>query len=217
MLRRTLAALLLSSVSLSAHADDPALPTVPGPTLGLSPIAEPTPINGTNGSTSTYNGVASPQPVPPGAAYSGPSYSNSGPSDNSGPSYNEYAGSPSTMLPSAPAYESPAYPFPMEYGVAAAGQPLNQGYAPPSLTGCSCQNGVTGYGSMSGQSTFTGGFGVATADIAGGHQAMGYHGGGMETYTGATGGGMHVRHPYYSYRRPWYANGPMSQNVSIAW
>jgi hypothetical protein len=36
-------------------------------------------------------------------------------------------------------------------------------------------------------------------------------------YTGAFAAGMHVRHPYYSYRRPWYANGPMSHNVTIAW
>jgi hypothetical protein len=36
-------------------------------------------------------------------------------------------------------------------------------------------------------------------------------------YTGAFAAGMHVRHPYYSYRRPWYANGPASLNVTIAW
>lgn len=30
-------------------------------------------------------------------------------------------------------------------------------------------------------------------------------------------GGMHIRHPYYSYRRPWYTPGPASLNVDIVW
>jgi hypothetical protein len=29
--------------------------------------------------------------------------------------------------------------------------------------------------------------------------------------------GLHVRYPYYSYRRPWYHAGPPSVNVSIIW
>jgi hypothetical protein len=36
-------------------------------------------------------------------------------------------------------------------------------------------------------------------------------------YTGAVAGGTHERHPYYSYRRPWYYQGPASQNVTIIW
>ena len=32
-----------------------------------------------------------------------------------------------------------------------------------------------------------------------------------------TNGGLHVRHPYYSYRRPWYPPGPPSLNVTIVW
>lgn len=30
-------------------------------------------------------------------------------------------------------------------------------------------------------------------------------------------GGLHIRHPYYSYRRPWYTRGPASLNVDIVW
>ena len=29
--------------------------------------------------------------------------------------------------------------------------------------------------------------------------------------------GLHLRHPYYSYRRPWYPAGPASVNVTIIW
>jgi len=29
--------------------------------------------------------------------------------------------------------------------------------------------------------------------------------------------GLHVRYPYYSYRRPWYPAGPQSINVTIIW
>lgn len=29
--------------------------------------------------------------------------------------------------------------------------------------------------------------------------------------------GLHVRYPYYSYRRPWYPPGPQSLNVTIIW
>lgn len=29
--------------------------------------------------------------------------------------------------------------------------------------------------------------------------------------------GLHLRHPYYSYRRPWYPPGPASVNVTIIW
>lgn len=36
-------------------------------------------------------------------------------------------------------------------------------------------------------------------------------------YTGAMGGGVHPRFPYYSYRRPWYYDGPAGTNVNIDW
>jgi hypothetical protein len=29
--------------------------------------------------------------------------------------------------------------------------------------------------------------------------------------------GLHVRYPYYSYRRPWYPPGPAGLNVTIIW
>jgi hypothetical protein len=29
--------------------------------------------------------------------------------------------------------------------------------------------------------------------------------------------GLHLRYPYYSYRRPWYPPGPASVNVTIIW
>jgi hypothetical protein len=32
-----------------------------------------------------------------------------------------------------------------------------------------------------------------------------------------TNAGLHVRYPYYSYRRPWYPAGPESINVTIIW
>ena len=33
----------------------------------------------------------------------------------------------------------------------------------------------------------------------------------------STAGGLHVRYPYYSYRRPWYTRGSASLNVDIIW
>lgn len=33
----------------------------------------------------------------------------------------------------------------------------------------------------------------------------------------STAGRLHVRYPYYSYRRPWYTRGPASLNVDIIW
>jgi hypothetical protein len=32
-----------------------------------------------------------------------------------------------------------------------------------------------------------------------------------------TNDGLHLRYPYYSYRRPWYPPGPASINVTIVW
>ncbi|WP_437204926.1 hypothetical protein [Planctomicrobium sp. SH664] len=34
---------------------------------------------------------------------------------------------------------------------------------------------------------------------------------------GVAPGTLHERYPYYSYRRPWYTPGPVSQNVTIVW
>ncbi len=33
----------------------------------------------------------------------------------------------------------------------------------------------------------------------------------------STAGRLHVRYPYYNYRRPWYTRGPASLNVDIIW
>ncbi|REJ76761.1 MAG: hypothetical protein DWQ29_15585 [Planctomycetota bacterium] len=38
-----------------------------------------------------------------------------------------------------------------------------------------------------------------------------------ESVVPGTTGGLHLRYPYYSYRRPWYRPGPASVNVTIIW
>lgn len=38
-----------------------------------------------------------------------------------------------------------------------------------------------------------------------------------EAVVPATNEGLHLRYPYYSYRRPWYPAGPASVNVTIVW
>lgn len=38
-----------------------------------------------------------------------------------------------------------------------------------------------------------------------------------ESVIPGTTGGLHLRYPYYSYRRPWYRPGPASVNVTIIW
>ena len=99
----------------------------------------------------------------------------------------------------APAYESEMAP-PMQYAAPVA---------------CDCSNGAA----MSGNNI---GYPL-------GGQSMGYtHAGttlpptaadipGGMPYNGAYGGGSHVRHPFYSYRAPWYYRGPASNNVTIVW
>jgi hypothetical protein len=39
----------------------------------------------------------------------------------------------------------------------------------------------------------------------------------MHGFVAVPAGELHVRHPYYSYRRPWYTPGPASLNVTIVW
>jgi hypothetical protein len=38
-----------------------------------------------------------------------------------------------------------------------------------------------------------------------------------EAVVPGTNAGLHLRYPYYSYRRPWYPAGPASVNVTIIW
>jgi hypothetical protein len=45
----------------------------------------------------------------------------------------------------------------------------------------------------------------------------GYSGYRPEAVIPATNDGLHLRYPYYSYRRPWYPAGPASVNVTIIW
>ncbi len=40
---------------------------------------------------------------------------------------------------------------------------------------------------------------------------------GAGSWGGATGGGIHLRYPYYSYRSPWTYGGPVSVNHTIHW
>lgn len=45
----------------------------------------------------------------------------------------------------------------------------------------------------------------------------GYHWYRPEAVVPGTNAGLHLRYPYYSYRRPWYPAGPASVNVTIIW
>lgn len=53
-------------------------------------------------------------------------------------------------------------------------------------------------------------FGYGYGEFGGGAFGGGAYGGG-----GSMGGGMHMRHPYQSYRRPWYTPGPAMQHRTI--
>ena len=206
MLRQAAALLLLSAVALPVLADDPSLPIVPGPTLGPTPIAEPTPLQGYPSGPSDQSGSSTySHSIPGGTTHE----------YQSTPEYQSVSPQPSYSTDSAPVYSSGPVirqPLPSYESYDSYAAPLS---APVGSAGCACNGGASVYSGSSlglpaGDAGYVGDSGV-------GYQAMGYHGGGMETYTGAVGNGMHVRHPYYSYRRPWYANGPMSHNVSIAW
>ena len=188
MIRRTLLLLTVSAMLCGVGlADDPPLPTPGGPTLGIDPIP-----SGTLTPSETY-----------------PSY-------QAAPEYNSYEPTPHVVQPTAPVQGRTLAPYsvPMQTQTYSS-VPLTASTL-PAASGCACNRGGSTYSASSlgipaGPPAAGVGFGYL------GYTAMGYHGGGMETYTGAAGAGMHVRHPYYSYRRPWYANGPMSRNVTIAW
>lgn len=40
---------------------------------------------------------------------------------------------------------------------------------------------------------------------------------GYEGLPNMDGGGVHIRYPYHSYRRPWFPPGPASTNITICW
>jgi hypothetical protein len=186
MLRPT-AALLLTAAATFVHADDPLMPPVAGPTLGINPVAEPVaPVASQPAMPLTY-----PHEVAAQATYSQPNYQ-----------------------PAAPVYSSDSYstaPAPMMSAPVPAAYPM----AAPAA-GCGCQGGGVGMYSAGPIGLPAAGYGYGYG-YGGGHESMGFYVGGLGGYTGAQADGMHVRHPYYSYRRPWYANGPMSQNITIAW
>lgn len=48
-------------------------------------------------------------------------------------------------------------------------------------------------------------------------QDPGYYGYRPEAVVPGTNAGLHLRYPYYSYRRPWYPAGPAGVNVTIIW
>lgn len=48
-------------------------------------------------------------------------------------------------------------------------------------------------------------------------QDSGYYWYRPEAVVPGTNAGLHLRYPYYSYRRPWYPAGPASVNVTIIW
>jgi hypothetical protein len=170
-----------------------------------TPIASPGPSLGGPAISGAYEASPSIQPIPANSYQSEPviSYGSGDPGTiQSGPVYGDSYVS-EYPVESAPVMSAPLSTY------------SDAPYASVGGGGCACQSNATVYSG--------GSLGLPAGDFGGyagsavGYQAMGYHGGGMETYTGAVGGGMHVRHPYYSYRRPWYANGPMSHNVNIAW
>lgn len=199
MFRTPAALLLLSAVSSSLFADDPLIPGAGGPTLGLSPLppASAAPL-------SAAPAIGAPTTIhshDPQANYRDPS----------GAEMPLSGVAPLTTDASTEAYSSmPAY------GSAPVASPSAPMLAMPAA-GCGCQGGTlysAGAAALPATMPYMGaGYG---ADFGLGYDALGYAGG-TGGYTGAFAAGMHVRHPYYSYRRPWYANGPMSHNVSIAW
>ncbi len=93
--------------------------------------------------------------------------------------------------------------------------PAPQLYSAPvmSQSSCGCQGG--GLGGFSG------------GQFSGYSPAMGYgqsylQGSGSGVASGlltpnSNSGGLHTRYPYYSYRHPWFYQGPPSQNVTIVW
>lgn len=193
MIRLSTSLLLASILCSPAFSDDPPIPGGSGPSLGLSPVPDSSaPVQNYGQSSGAYSYERS---IP--APTSGPVYSSEMPQSYSSPPVDTQPyNSGSTVISSGPVVSSPL--------------PVLSSPA----TGCNCNGGgasysVSSFGVPSALPSFAGGFS--------GYDAMGYNGGGMETYTGAVGGGLHARHPYYSYRRPWYANGPVSNNVTIAW
>ncbi|MEZ6055768.1 MAG: hypothetical protein R3C01_03595 [Planctomycetaceae bacterium] len=227
-----LGGLIVAGVLLATQlpADDPSLPSLP------SHAIQPTPDNGpglgASGSDSQPRFVE-PRPTMrgddnlyhndlPGNA---PGYGSS-PSYDNGPSYND--ASPSYDAPyshSGPVdnemiHNTPAYSEPMmsrdsydSYDHGIHYESAQPGYG-PQPSSCGCQNGGNMNSSIS---QFAAGSVYYGDSGSYGMDSSPYAVGGGTPYTGAFGGGSHVRHPFYSYRAPWYYRGPASQNVNIVW
>ena len=59
---------------------------------------------------------------------------------------------------------------------------------------------------------------VAQSGVSHGLTTMYWHSTGDDVVVGpGWAGQLHVRYPYYSYRRPWFTPGPKSLNVTIVW
>lgn len=121
---------------------------------------------------------------------------------------------PGPMLPVPEASAAPMVHTPATTIVSEPAPSMSYSPAPMPMatnSGCACQSGGAQFGSMTYSSSHWSG--NATVGPPRTEYLTPGHG-----YTGlARTSGMHVRHPYYSYRHTWFSNGPASQQVTIVW
>lgn len=201
---------LLATIGLcgwgSLFAQGPVLPTHNEPTLVSPTPAADTPVPG-----SSYSEVVAPAPVDePAPVVSEGAASGSGIEIHSAPA-----------LPSGGSKADEAAP-PLESTVISS-DPVMTG---PELAqpACNCQDGSTAVGGPAYGAPVMGwnygGYGhYSPPPPAGPIYTMGSGSGvaaGVLTPI-SNSGGLHTRYPYYSYRAPWYYQGPPSLNVTIVW
>lgn len=210
-----LGVLVVAGIILATQllADDPAVPSLPSrpntPDYDTPPLAppvvpmQPTPDNGPNIDFQEKTETRSYSSHPPMNSRSyGSTYDqvDSAPIDPSEPLYGNDSVDSGIPVYSNPSDHTPA----VITGPVYSGAPLEMFYqygpsqpmsAAPAV-GCGCHGGMS--------------MGYVNAPTP-------YEVGGGTPYTGAFAGGTHVRHPFYSYRAPWYYRGPASRNVTIVW
>lgn len=214
---------LLATIGLcglgSLFAQGPVLPSYNEPTL-VSPAPAPaadTPVSGSN-----YSEVVAPSPVTESVEQPAvPVY-------ESAPVISEVPASGGGIeVHSVPASSSGGYPTeyvapPVESTVISS-DPVMTGpaFAQPA---CNCQgNSAVVSGSAYGAPVMGGDYGsyghFSPPPSTGPIYTMGSGSGvaaGVLT-PNSNSGGLHTRYPYYSYRAPWYYQGPPSLNVTIVW
>ncbi len=232
--------LLAGAAGAFALAQDPASPDAPtgGPTLAPAPdplstptqpeppppvapetvapmMRGPSPVYGP-GAGADYGAVPPPVPTSPALPPSvvSPSMSPVGPVT---PPARTYAVPSDQSLPpevyeSAPAYGTVEPPAELPYVMQSGPFHPHAGASAPMGVEMDCV--CTPRMPMQGGSFSHPGYGGGWYGTTVGH--FGSDNGGYN-YTGAPAAGVHVRHPYFSYRAPWYTPGPPSQNVTIVW